>query len=444
VNTLGGDHWHAGLLCDSLDSCHANDAGTGFTYQGFLEKPAGTPSTDTCTFEFKLCDDALLECAPGTVSNHPGIPVTDGVFTVPHVDFGAGAFIGRGRWMEVYVQCTGDGGLVALSPRVELTPAPYAIRALNGVGPPNTIDFDPLTGNVGIGTTTPAEKLHVVGNVEVQGTLFADALSSNSPLLLQTSGTTRIYANDVSGNVGIGTTVPEGELHVRGDDALGELIVTPGVANATAQVRLTENTTASLGAIMRYEGATFNEWQVLGLSTNGEEGPHLVIRRDSPSRVGIGRNGPNHPLHVGTDATNGNGAHCTIGGVWTNGSDRNSKQHFEDLDEREILNRLATLPITRWQYKSEPENVRHIGPVAQDFYAAFATGEDERYIGTIDADGVALAAIQGLYEVVKEKDCEMGELRELKDREIAELREQMAKLEAIMNELAIQSKGASR
>jgi len=144
--------------------------------------------------------------------------------------------------------------------------------------------------------------------------------------------------------------------------------------------------------------------------------------------VGIGTTDPAYPLQVGIDATNGNGAHVTAGGVWTNGSDRNSKRNFEELDKQEILDRVAELPVTRWQYKSEPENVRHVGPVAQDFYAAFGTGEDQRYIGTIDADGVALVAIQGLYEVVKEKECEFEDMKAQNDRVISELADQNMQL----------------
>jgi len=58
------------------------------------------------------------------------------------------------------------------------------------------------------------------------------------------------------------------------------------------------------------------------------------------------------------------------------------------------------------------EGVRHLGPVAQDFHAAFGLGESETAIGTVDADGVALAAVQGLNEVVKEKDAQIQALRE--------------------------------
>ena len=65
-----------------------------------------------------------------------------------------------------------------------------------------------------------------------------------------------------------------------------------------------------------------------------------------------------------------------------------------------------------WSYRSEGDGVRHVGPVAQDSYAAFGLGGDDRSITTIDADGVALAAIQALYEIVKEKDRRIEALEE--------------------------------
>ena len=71
------------------------------------------------------------------------------------------------------------------------------------------------------------------------------------------------------------------------------------------------------------------------------------------------------------------------------------KEKFTPVDNQEILERVASLPISRWNFKTDGQT-RHIGPMAQDFYAAFKVGPDDKHIATVDESGVALAAIQGL------------------------------------------------
>jgi len=82
-------------------------------------------------------------------------------------------------------------------------------------------------------------------------------------------------------------------------------------------------------------------------------------------------------------------------GAWDNLSDRNAKTDFAALDEDAILAKVASLPVGEWRYKSE-SGVRHVGPMAQDFYATFGVGDDDHHIASIDEDGVALAAIKAL------------------------------------------------
>jgi hypothetical protein len=97
-------------------------------------------------------------------------------------------------------------------------------------------------------------------------------------------------------------------------------------------------------------------------------------------------------------------------GSWATTSDRNAKANFAPVDVREIAERVASLPIQTWNYKSQDPKIRHVGPTAQDFKASFAVGEDDRHISTIDEGGVALAAIQGLHQIMKEKDAKIAEL----------------------------------
>ena len=99
-------------------------------------------------------------------------------------------------------------------------------------------------------------------------------------------------------------------------------------------------------------------------------------------------------------------------GSWETLSDRNAKTAILPVDDRQVLDALMSIPISTWRYKGQSSAVQHIGPMAQDFYAAFGMGEDAHYIGTIDADGVALASIQGLYQVVQEKDAQIVALKQ--------------------------------
>lgn len=118
--------------------------------------------------------------------------------------------------------------------------------------------------------------------------------------------------------------------------------------------------------------------------------------------------------------------------AWSPASDRNLKENCRPVDARAVLAKLVATPVTEWNLISQDPAIRHIGPMAQDFQAAFGVGEDDRHISTTDADGVAFAAIQGLHEVVKEKDAR-----------IAELAKRLSDLESRMQQLARRLEQAS-
>lgn len=103
-------------------------------------------------------------------------------------------------------------------------------------------------------------------------------------------------------------------------------------------------------------------------------------------------------------------------------SDRNAKEEFEPIDSRAILAAVAALRIERWSYKGEA--TRHLGPMAQDFAAAFGLGADDRHIFPLDAGGVALAAIQALDGLVQAQGARLDAL----EHELATLRGETAAL----------------
>ena len=89
-------------------------------------------------------------------------------------------------------------------------------------------------------------------------------------------------------------------------------------------------------------------------------------------------------------------------------SDENAKANFSNVNKRQILEKLVSIPIKEWNYKTDPTNVQHIGPTSQDFQGAFGlNGDDDVHISIVDAQGVALAAIQGLNEKLNVENAQL-------------------------------------
>ena len=102
-------------------------------------------------------------------------------------------------------------------------------------------------------------------------------------------------------------------------------------------------------------------------------------------------------------------------------------------DGSDVLARLASVPVSTWSYTSQDPSIRHMGPMAQDFRAAFGLGEDDKHISTVDADGVALAAIQALYAQDQALAAENAALKSenaAKQQALDDLQKRVAALEA--------------
>lgn len=119
------------------------------------------------------------------------------------------------------------------------------------------------------------------------------------------------------------------------------------------------------------------------------------------------------------------------GGAWSSVSDRNMKENFIPVDSRSVLRGVLALPISTWNYKSQETSIRHLGAMAQDFYQAFQVGEDNRHITTIDADGVALAAIQGLHAELEDRDAKIAN----QQQQLNSLQEQAKQQQALIEGL---------
>jgi hypothetical protein len=118
------------------------------------------------------------------------------------------------------------------------------------------------------------------------------------------------------------------------------------------------------------------------------------------------------------------------GTSWGTICDRNAKKNFTPVNGGEILDKLAAVPVEKWNYKWEKDSdVPNIGPMAQAFKAAFYPGRDDKSITTLEFDGVELAAIQGLNQKVEEKETRIQE----QAREIADMKARLEKLEQFIN-----------
>ena len=205
-----------------------------------------------------------------------------------------------------------------------------------------------------------------------------------SPLFDSIAGAQRFYISNANGNVGINTVTPAGHLSVQ--TANGLLSITDGP--------FTPELVMSGGPGRRGDLRLRNRleiWPQTNLTASG----YLDVR------------GTNGSASISLDGSSGT-VTCVAVNVT---SDRNAKENFTSINPRAVLDKVASLPISEWQYKQQADT-RHIGPMAQDFHDAFTLSQDDKHISVVDEGGVALAAIQGLNQKLDETRAENAELKQ--------------------------------
>ncbi len=392
-------------------SAWAAPLSTAFTYQGVVESN-GQLADGLYDFEFRLFDAASDGAQIGSTVSQEDVAVEKGLLTTT-LDFGGVAFTGQGRWLAIALRPGNSTGVyTTLAPRQPLLATPYALYALTPAGPPGPKGDKGDPGPIGpIGPTGPTGPVGPAGPPgDTHWQTVADDPDS-------------IFFNN--GNVGIGTATPGSTLDVRGSAFVQDTIAM---------------TAADLPMIVR-GWDPFLSGSKTGLGRWGlfMEPSYLVIGipaiRDRFFQVArFVSDGSRLPLMT-VDQT----GNVTIAGTLTQGSDRDQKQAISAIEPREVLAKVAGLPLSQWSYKDDPAT-RHIGPMAQDFHAAFGVGADDKHIATIDADGVALAAIQALHGLVKEKEQKISALEE----QNRALDRRLEALEELVRQVATPSQVGSR
>lgn len=261
----------------------------------------------------------------------------------------------------LYMSDSGDLGIGTANPVVE-------VQAVDGNTPTMRLEQNGTSG------FTP-QTWDVAGN---EAGFFIRDVTNGSQLPFRIipgadSQSLVIGAND---DVGIGgDTTPEASLHVKRTDGTGQVLVQDTGGSGPLQMVRLEND----GAVQLYMDNTANASAQWMFSAGASM---LLVPSDNTGDA------------VFDLSNTGN---LQIDGTLTQSSDKHRKMAIEPVDAREILAKVRAMPVAEWTYKHDAETgIRHIGPMAQDFYAAFGTGANERGISSLDGTGVALAAIQAL------------------------------------------------
>ena len=455
-------------------SRHAFAQGTtAFTYQGQLHD-GGTNANGNYAMIFALYDAPGNGNQIGVSTNNL-VTLANGLFTV-NLDFGFGAFDGTARWLEIRVGNTNGGNFVTssetLSPRVPVLPVPYALYASTAGSAGNLTNsswnakvgnyqsynnvFGIYASNTLVMGLSPNGVL-VNGNMQA-GHLNATGLNLSGDFNLGTNfiqfnngnngGASLSYDGQngitVGGNLNINSMLHLGTGNGNfGDNGAGNLYFDGQSSIRTDNNIIVSNLTLTGNAIQfpSRSGSTptvntngdfvfHNNFHITPLGALGFPGNATIsgitggllvqgtVQFDNTVTV-FGNTYCNNGSFYGDLQGSGSGIWTgtvigTLIGNVNQNSDRNLKEKFTPIDAREVLEQVAALPISVWNYKQDLDT-RHIGPMAQDFYAAFNVGTDDKHIATVDEGGVALAAIQGLNEKLKTKDAEIQALEKRLD-----------------------------
>jgi hypothetical protein len=275
-------------------------------------------------------------------------------------------------------------------------------------------------GRIGNGTSTPSVEIHTVDGDTPTLRLQQDGSSGFAPQTWDVAGNeTNFFIRDVTngsalpfrirpgaptnsifidvdGDVGIGTSSPQDtggndvSLHVRETNGTAKIFVEEDSATEAARNLLDLENNGTVQMRFQDDSANGDTWQLsnfdggFNFSKQGSGAIEFEIQDDGDVMIPVGSS--------------------------YLGSDRNRKSHIVPVDPADVLARLTQLPIATWSWQKDHGKELHVGPMAQDFRAAFGLGQDDVTIVPMDMTGVAIAGVQGLYQLLEEKDQRIADL----------------------------------
>lgn len=232
-----------------------------------------------------------------------------------------------------------------------------------------------------------------------------------------------------NGNVGVGVDAPAASLHVQRDDGNARLLVEETSATPALRELFTLVNNGDPSFVLRDSSSgRATEFRLLGpsdaFSVNhiGTGGADFRLSRNGELQVGKGGQAQ-LLLEPSGD--------LTIAGTLSQNSDVHAKHEITPVQQAEVLDKVLSLPITTWVYRADDAGSRHLGPMAQDFHAAFGLGGNPTKLAPGDMAGVALAAIQAQQQQIDTLQARNAEL----EAELQALREAVTTLGAGLQKL---------
>ena len=407
---------------------------TKFTSNRFLATAFGTSALvalgSMATADQVIVDDLIVQgsacigedCVNGESFGFDTIRLKENNLRIKAQDTSSTASFASVDWQITFNESTNGGANKFSIDNVDTGRTPFTIMS----GAQSNAIYVSDQSKVGFGTSSPAVELHAVGGnsptlrLEQDGSagftaqtfdiaanetnFFVRDVTNGSRLPFKIipgadTGTLTLAANNSVGMGLGGDNTPDASLHIRRTDGTVKLLIEE--ASSTAASRELMKMSNNGGSyITMTNTSTGNDWFVT--HENAAAGRFIIARGDGgPKGMFLGADGSFQVGGTGTPATGGmvlaSNGNLTIGGSLSQSSDKNAKVGIQPINPQEVLQKVAALPVSSWTYIHDASTgTRHIGPMAQDFHAAFGTGANDTTISTLDTSGVALAAIQAL------------------------------------------------